>query len=57
MIQVLLISSAHEGDRLTAQEAEVLTDFCYQIHDHQARTPQPVLFWWRDKSGTSKGMN
>lgn len=57
MIQVLYIESHDEGDRLSKIEADTLAVFCYQIHDHTAKQPQPTLFWWRDKSCCRLRMN
>lgn len=35
------------GLRLSPAEVEQLFDFCFSIHDHEAKTPAQVIHWER----------
>jgi len=38
------------GDRLTAQEVQMIFDALFEVHDHLAMQPQQPIFWHRSQS-------
>jgi hypothetical protein len=48
MLPYAIILGTSKSPRLTEEEIEILFDYTFEMHDHNASKPQPAIFWHRD---------
>lgn len=48
MLSFAVLPGSSKSPRLTQEEIEMLFDYTFELHDHNASRPQPAIFWHRD---------
>jgi hypothetical protein len=46
----IALIGADPDSRLSEKEIERMFFYCFEAHDHQARAPQPCIYWHRSQS-------